>query len=197
MRSCSKLAGAWRRFIDERGYHGTAVSVSKEPHLRGAGWCRGSVCTSSSACRLRWERSRSPASRDEAMAMQQRLRGIGGDFRADILRERIAKEEENLRQSGYVEASVDLQIERDGGVVNGRLHVVAVFASRSSFKGSSSSTSSGCAKRSPLRPHERSTMIRPLRASRRSNLYQARVLPTHDPRRGPSTRRDRRPSAQT
>ena len=130
-----KISRRLARFIDERGYHGTAVSVSKEPHPRGAGWCQIRLHVKLGT-RLRWgvlEIAGVP--RDEAMAMQQRLRGIGGDFRADILRERIAKEEDNLRQSGYVEASVDLQIERDGGVVNGRLHVSRGLRLQVQFQG--------------------------------------------------------------
>ena len=145
-----------------------------------------SVCTSSSAPGYAGGRSRSPASRDEAMAMQQRLRGIGGDFRADILRERIAKEEENLRQSGYVEASVDLQIERDGGVVNGRLHVSRGLRLQVQFQGELKLDIKRCAKRSPLRPHERSTMIKSLRASRRSKTCIKRAG-TSDPRSAPRT----------
>ena len=130
--------------------------------------------------------------------MQQRLRGIGGDFRADILRERIVlKEEENLRQSGYVEASVDLQIERDGGTADGCLHVSRGLRLQVQFQGELKLDIKRLAKRSPLRPHERSTMIKSLRASALKTVSSAG---TSDPRirRGPQpSHRRPRESAQT
>jgi len=119
----TKISRRLARFVDERGYHGTQVDIELAKHPRGANW-RQVTLRVSLGVHLRWGTLDIVGlPRLEAEAMRQRLRRLGGAFRADTLRDRVAEEEQSLRKAGYVETSIDAQIERRKSLVDVRLHV--------------------------------------------------------------------------
>jgi outer membrane protein assembly factor BamA len=60
---------------------------------------------------------------NEAKELRQRMRRLGGAFRSSTLRDRVADEEASLRKLGYIEASIDAQVETRKTLVDVRLHI--------------------------------------------------------------------------
>ncbi|MDE0881803.1 MAG: BamA/TamA family outer membrane protein [Myxococcota bacterium] len=119
----SKIGRRLGRFIDERGYSGSRVVISLSAHARGAGW-RSVTIEVKLGNRLRWgglEVIGVPLK--EAKALRQRVRRLGGAFRSSTLRDRVADEEANLRKMGYIEASIDAQVETRKTLVDVRLQI--------------------------------------------------------------------------
>ena len=130
-----KISRRLARFVDERGYDGTQVNVVLGDHPRGKNWCRIRLDIKL-GIPLQWGKLEiAGLPRAEADSMRQRLRRLGGSFRIDILRDRIEKEEQTLRNAGYVETSIDLQTERKGRQVNSRIHVNRGLLLRVQFQG--------------------------------------------------------------
>ncbi len=118
-----KIGRRLARFVDEYGYAGTRVTVALKPHGRGRGW-RLAEIEVKLGTGLRWgslEILGLP--RQQAEAMRQRIRRLGGAFRADTLRDRVAEEEQDLRDRGFVEAAIDVQVEQRKALMDVRLHI--------------------------------------------------------------------------